>query len=55
MSKSHTSPPPAQPQVRRAGRQSAYTGQARSYNRKTGAFRRYREAVVEALRSVAGR
>src|SRR4249920_2719342 len=49
MSKSHTSAPPAQPPARPAARQPAYTGQARSYNHKTGAFRRYREAVVEAL------
>ena len=46
MIKSHTSAPPAQPS---AARQPAYTGQARSYNHKTAAFQRYREAVVEAL------
>ena len=32
-----------------AARQPAYREHARSYNRQTGAFRRYRRAVVEAL------
>jgi SAM-dependent methyltransferase len=31
------------------GRQPAYGERARSYDRQTGAFRRYRQAVVEAL------
>ena len=37
------------PAFRRAARQPAYRENARSYNRQTGAFRRYRQAVVEAL------
>jgi demethylmenaquinone methyltransferase/2-methoxy-6-polyprenyl-1,4-benzoquinol methylase len=36
-------------QARRAARQSAYSEHARSYDRQTGAFQRYRRAVVEAL------
>ena len=35
--------------ARRAGRQPAYREHARSYDRQTGAFQRYRRAVVEAL------
>ncbi len=45
-------PPPrraAHPPARRAGRQPAYRERARSYDRQTGAFQRYRRAVVEAL------
>jgi predicted O-methyltransferase YrrM len=49
MSKSHASAPPTRPSARRSARQPAYAEQARSYNHKTGAFQRYREAVVEAL------
>ena len=39
----------AHPPPRRAGRQPAYREHARSYERQTGAFQRYRQAVVEAL------
>jgi demethylmenaquinone methyltransferase/2-methoxy-6-polyprenyl-1,4-benzoquinol methylase len=35
--------------ARQAGRQSAYGERARSYDRDTGAFQPYRQAVVEAL------
>ena len=48
MSKSLVSGSAAQPPAR-AGRQSAYSEYARSYNRHTGAFQSYRRAVVEAL------
>jgi demethylmenaquinone methyltransferase/2-methoxy-6-polyprenyl-1,4-benzoquinol methylase len=46
--------PDAQLPARRAparqdGRQLAYSEHARSYNRDTGAFQRYRQAIVEAL------
>ena len=49
MSRSLTSASAAHPPDQRAGRQPAYSEQARSYNRDTGAFQRYRQAVVEAL------
>jgi trans-aconitate methyltransferase len=39
----------AHSRARQNGRQRAYGEQARSYNRDTGAFQRYRRAVVEAL------
>ena len=39
----------ADPPNRRAACQSAYREHARSYDRQTGAFGRYRQAVVEAL------
>jgi SAM-dependent methyltransferase len=34
---------------RRAARQPAYGGQARSYDQRTGAFQSYRRAIIEAL------
>ena len=37
------------PPARRAPSQPAYREHARSYERQTGAFQRYRKAVVEAL------
>ena len=49
MAKSRTPVPPAHQPPPRAARQPAYTEQARSYNRRTGAFHGYRRAVVEAL------
>jgi SAM-dependent methyltransferase len=39
----------AQRNTHRAARQAAYCERARSYNRNTGMFQRYRQAVVEAL------
>ena len=39
----------ADPPARRAACQPAYREHARSYDRQTGAFQRYRQAVVEAL------
>ena len=39
----------ADPPARRTARQPAYTEHARSYDRQTGRFGRYRQAVVEAL------
>ena len=48
MSKSRTSQA-AHSRTRRDRRQPAYGEHARSYNRDTGAFQRYRHAVVEAL------
>ena len=39
----------AHPAVRPAERQPAYSEHARSYERDTGAFQPYREAIVEAL------
>ena len=39
----------AHPPARRAACQPAYREHARSYERQTGAFQRYRKAVVEAL------
>ena len=44
-----TSRTPAQPPAREAERQPAYYEHARSYNRDTGLFQPYRQAVVEAL------
>ena len=49
MSKSSEFPAAADPPARRAAYQPAYREHARSYDRQTGAFRRYRQAVVEAL------
>ena len=37
------------PPARRVACQPAYSEHARSYNQKTGAFQRYRRAIVEAL------
>ena len=52
MGTSRTTAPTADSPVRQAGqagRQPAYGEHARSYNRDTGAFQPYRQAVVEAL------
>jgi trans-aconitate methyltransferase len=49
MSRSHSSAQPPRSPDGPAGRQSAYAADARSYNRNTGAFQNYRQAVVEAL------
>jgi len=49
MSKSPNSAPAAHPPARPAARQPAYGKQARSYDRRTGAFHSYRRALVEAL------
>src|ERR1035438_10513826 len=49
MTRSLSSAPPAHPPGRRVARQPAYSEHANTYNRKTGAFQRYRRAVVEAL------
>ena len=49
MSKSPEFAAAADPSALRAGRQRAYREHARSYDRQTGAFQRYRRAVVEAL------
>ena len=49
MSKSPEFPAAADPPARRAAYQPAYREHARSYDRQTGAFGRYRRAVVEAL------
>jgi len=49
MSKSHTAAAVAHPTGRRAEPRPAYTKHARSYNRNTGAFQPYRQAIVEAL------
>ena len=49
MSKSPTSAAAAHLSARRAELQPAYREHARSYNRDTGAFQPYREAIVEAL------
>ena len=49
MSKSPSSAPAAHPPARRAAWQPAYGEQARSYDRRTGAFQSYRRALVEAL------
>ena len=49
MSKSPTSAAAAHPPARRAEGQPAYSEHARSYNRDTGAFQPYRQAIVEAL------
>ena len=49
MSKSPTSAAAAHPPARRAELQPAYREHASSYNRNTGAFQSYRQAIVEAL------
>ena len=54
MSKSYTSPSPVSPAPvhqppRQAERLPAYESGARSYERDTGAFQQYREAIVDAL------
>ncbi len=49
MSTSPESAPAEDPAGRRPGRQPAYREHARSYEQQTGAFQRYRRAVVEAL------
>jgi SAM-dependent methyltransferase len=49
MSKSPEFAAAAEPSARRAACQPAYREHARSYDRQTGAFGRYRQAVVEAL------
>ncbi len=49
MATSRTTAPTADSPARQAGRQPAYGEQARFYNRDTGAFQPYRQAVVEAL------
>ena len=49
MNQSGISAPAAHRPDRRAARQPAYRGQARSYDQRTGAFQSYRQAVIEAL------
>ena len=49
MNQSGISVPAAHQPARRAARQQAYSEQARSYDQKTGAFRSYRQAIIEAL------
>ena len=49
MNQSGISAPAAHRPGRRPGRQLAYGGHARSYDRRTGAFQSYRRALVEAL------
>ena len=49
MSTSPESAAAAHPPPRQAASQPAYREHARSYDRQTGAFQRYRQAVVEAL------
>ena len=49
MNQSGISAPAARRPARRAARQPAYSGHARSYDQKTGAFQSYRRAVIEAL------
>ena len=49
MSKLRSSPSPAHRPPRAAERLPAYDSGARSYDRDTGAFQRYRDAIVEAL------
>ena len=49
MGKSRTTPAAADSLAGQAERQPAYGEHADSYNRDTGAFQRYRRAVVEAL------
>ena len=50
MSRSRTTASPAHPPARQAAaRIPAYSEHARSYERDTGAFQPYREAIVEAL------
>jgi SAM-dependent methyltransferase len=46
---SHTPASAARPPTRQAARMPAYCEQARSYERDTGAFQPYRQAIVEAL------
>jgi SAM-dependent methyltransferase len=46
---SRTSAPAARPPARQAARMRAYHEHARSYERDTGAFQPYRQAIVEAL------
>jgi SAM-dependent methyltransferase len=46
---SRTSAPAARPPARQAARMPAYREHARSYERDTGAFQPYRQAIVEAL------
>ena len=50
MSRSRTSAPPAHPPAR----MPAYSEHARSYERDTGAFQHYREAIVGALPACPG-
>jgi trans-aconitate methyltransferase len=49
MNTSRTSAPAARRPARQARRQPAYSERARSYDRDTGAFQRYRRELVEAL------
>ena len=49
MSKSPASTSPAHRPPRQTARLPAYDSGARSYDRDTGAFRQYREAIVDAL------
>ncbi len=49
MSKLRSSPSPAHRPPREAERLPAYDSGARSYDRDTGAFQHYRDAIVEAL------
>ena len=49
MSKSADSVSAAHPAAHGAARQPAYSEDARSYDRKTGAFQAYRQAIVGAL------
>ena len=49
MSTPRTSRPVAHPPAEPAPRQPAYSQHARSYDRRTGAFQRYRDTIVEAL------
>ena len=49
MGTSRTTEPTADSPAGQAGRQPAYGEHARSYDRDTGAFQTYRQAVVEAL------
>ncbi len=49
MSKPRSSRPATHPAAGPAARQTAYSEHARSYDRKTGAFQRYRDTIVEAL------
>jgi len=49
MSRSHTSAPPAHRPAPQLAPLPAYREHAHSYNRDTGAFQHYRQAIVEAL------
>jgi len=49
MNKSADSALAEHPQARGLPRQPAYSEEARSYDRRTGAFQAYRQAIVEAL------